>query len=592
MADIQRVFDIPYYQQKKYPLADALVSKENGIWRKISTDEYIKKANTLSRGLLKMGIQPEDKIAIISTNNRWEWSVVDFAVLQIGAKNVPIYPNISTSDYEYILEHCEASYCFISDQTLLNKINEIKDKLTHLKEIYSFDPTDGCKQWTEILKIDQEKDNQQKVEYRKSQVKSSDLATIIYTSGTTGKPKGVMLSHHNLVSNAIYSSRRVPMIAGSGKKSLSFLPVCHVYERMVLYMYQYLGISIHFAESIDKLSENLKEVQPHIITAVPRLLEKVFSKIIAKGQSLTGIKRKLFFWSLNLADQYKPYKANGWFYEFKLSIARKLVFSKWKDGLGGNIEVISSGSAALQSKLSRIYNAAGIAVMEGYGLTETSPVVSVNEIENNGFRIGTVGKVLEETEIKIANDGEVMIKGPQIMMGYYKDEKETKKSIKNGYFYTGDIGEIDADGFLTITDRKKEIFKTSGGKYISPQALENALKQSPFIEQAMVIGENQKMPAAIIQPCFEYIIKWGKSSNINIPKDFKELVKNPEVLKKIDKEIKKINTEFGNWEKIKSFRLTWEVWNIEDGHLTPTMKVKRRVILEKYQNLYLDIYKE
>ena len=419
-------------------------------------------------------------------------------------------------------------------------------------------------------------------------VNPNDLATLIYTSGTTGRPKGVMLSHSNLVSNAVESSKRFPIVDGE-TKALSFLPLCHVYERMLIYLYQFRGVTIFYAESLEKISDNLKETSPHVMTAVPRLLEKVYDKIYAKGTELTGIKKKLFFWAVEIGLKYEPYGQNGWWYETQLSIARKLIFSKWKEGLGGNLSLIASGSAALQPRLSRIFNAAEFGLMEGYGLSETSPVISVNDMRDGGFRIGSVGKPIDRTEVKIAADGEICIKGPQVMLGYYKDEAKTKEVIVDGYFLTGDIGELDSDGFLKITDRKKEMFKTSGGKYVAPQLLENRFKQSRFIEQIMVVGEGEKMPAALIQPDFDFLQAWASKHNINIS-DNTQLIRNEQVLTRYQQEIDEANEKFAKWEKVKQFRLTPDSWSIEGGHLTPTLKLKRKIIKEKYISLYNDIY--
>ena len=484
MNKITRLFDFPYHQQEKYSIPDSLVTKYNGEWVKTSTDEYISKANAISRALLRMGIQKDDKIAVISSNNRTEWHIVDIGILQTGAQNIPIYPTISEEDYEYILNHSGAIYCLVSDEEVLKKVNAIKNNVPNLKDVFCLNTISGCKNWTELLELGKDESNQAEVEARKESVTTEDLATIIYTSGTTGRPKGVMLSHKNIVSNVLGSEKRIPFQAGKSK-ALSFLPICHIFERMVVYLYQYYGVGIYFAESIDKLSDNLKETKPHVMTAVPRLLEKVYDKIYAKGAELTGIKKKLFFWAIELGLKFEPYGKNGWWYEFQLGIARKLIFSKWKEGLGNNLELMVSGSAALQPRLARVFAAAEIPVMEGYGLTETSPVIAVNDMRNHGFRIGTVGKVIDNVEVKIAEDGEILCKGPNIMMGYYKDPEKTAEAVKDGYFYTGDIGLIDKDGFLKITDRKKEMFKTSGGKYIAPQLIENAMKQSRFIGEIM-----------------------------------------------------------------------------------------------------------
>jgi long-chain acyl-CoA synthetase len=590
MTPITRLFDFPYYQQDKYTnIPDALVSKQNGVWVKTSTEEYIAKANAVSRALLRMGIQKDDKIAVISSNNRTEWHIMDIGILQTGAQNVPIYPTISEEDYEYILNHSGACYCFVSDAEVLRKVNLIKHNVPNLKEVYSFNEIEGCKNWTELLSLGEDRSNQNLVEERKNNVRAEDLATIIYTSGTTGRPKGVMLSHQNIVSNVLDSSSRIPFEAGKNR-ALSFLPICHVFERMILYLYQYYGVSVYFGESIDKVGDNIREVQPNVITAVPRLLEKVYDKIYAKGAELTGIKKKLFFWAIDLGLKYEPYGANGFWYELQLKIARKLIFSKWKEGLGGNLDLMVSGSAALQPRLARIFAAAEIPVMEGYGLTETSPVISVNDARNHGFKIGTVGKVIDNVEVKIAEDGEILCKGPNVMMGYYKDPEKTAEALQGGYFHTGDIGIFDEEGFLKITDRKKEMFKTSGGKYIAPQLIENTMKQSRFIDQIMVIGDGQKMPAAFIQPSFEFIKEWANIHGIDIGKSNKEIIANEKVIARIQEEVDTLNEKFGNWEKIKRFELTPDVWSIEGGQLTPTLKLKRKIVMEKYIDLFNKIY--
>ena len=589
MSSIKRLFDFPYYQLENYNLEKSLVSKKEGKWIATSTQEYIDKANSISRGLIQLGVQPNDKVAIISMTNRTEWNICDIGILQTGAQDVPIYPTISQEDYAYILNHSQSVYCFVSCEFVLEKINNIKDQVPSLKGVYSFDTIAGCNHWEKLLALGKDESYQDEVEKRKNNIKELDLATIIYTSGTTGKPKGVMLSHKNIVSNAINSTHRIPFELGKSK-ALSFLPVCHIYERMLLYMYQYCGVSIHFAESLETISDNLQEIKPQVMTAVPRLLEKIYDKIYAKGADLKGIKKKLFFWAIELGLNYKPYGENGWWYEFQLKIARKLIFSKWRAALGGELEVVASGSAALQTRLAKVFNAAGIPIMEGYGLTETSPVVSVNDMRNKHFRIGSVGKIIKDTEVKIAADGEILVKGPQVMMGYYKEEELTNKVIKNDFFHTGDIGEIDQDGFLKITDRKKEMFKTSGGKYVAPQVVENAMKESFFIEQIMVIGDGEKMPAAFIQLNFDFVKDWAKRKGFEIGTSAEEIIKNSRLLDRIQKEIDNHNKQFGNWEKVKKFELTPDIWSIESGHLTPTMKLKRKVIKEKYTKLYSRIY--
>lgn len=590
MVNITRLFDFPYYQLEKFnSIPDALVTKQNGVWNKTSTEEYIAQSNTISRALIRMGIQKNDKIAIISSNNRTEWHIMDIGVLQTGAQTVPIYPTIGEEDYEYILNHSGSILCFVSDIEVYNKVKNIQANVPALKEVYSFNEIEGCENWTSLLTLGADTSNQDVVEDRKNNVTTQDLATIIYTSGTTGKPKGVMLSHQNIVSNVLNSAPRIPFEPGKNT-ALSFLPICHIFERMILYLYQYYGVSVYFGESIEKISDNIKEVRPNVITAVPRLLEKVYDKIYAKGAELTGIKKALFFWAINLGLRYEPYGANGFWYELQLKIARKLIFSKWKEGLGGNLDLMVSGSAALQPRLTRVFAAAEIPVMEGYGLTETSPVISVNDMRNKGFKIGTVGKLIDGVEVKIAEDGEILCKGPNVMMGYYKDEEKTKEALANGYFHTGDIGNIDAEGFLKITDRKKEMFKTSGGKYIAPQLIENTMKQSRFIEQIMVIGDGEKMPAAFIQPSFEFIKEWEKLHGIEVGKTNQEIISNPKVIARIQEEVDHLNAKFGNWEKIKRFELTPDVWSIDGGQLTPTLKLRRKIVLEMYKPLYEKIY--
>lgn len=591
-SEITRLFDFPYYTQKKYNLANTFVTKYGSKWVSTSNEEYINKANTISRALLRLGVKANDKIAVISTTNRTEWNIVDIGVLQIGAQNVPIYPTISKEDYEYVLNHSEAIYCFASDISIVEKLNKIKEN-TSLKEIYTFDDIADEKSWKDLLNLGENTSNQEEVEARKDAVKSEDLATLIYTSGTTGRPKGVMLSHSNIVSNVLTSEESVPLAKGNDK-ALSFLPVCHIFERMILYLYQYCGVEIYFAEGIEKLVENAQEVKPQVMTAVPRLYEKIYDKIVLKGQELTGLKKKLFFWAVDLGLRYEPYGANGWWYEKQLGLARKLIFSKWQAALGGELTLMVSGASALQQRLTRVYAAAGMPIMEGYGLTETSPVTTVSFIEQNGvrgFRVGTVGRVINNVEVKIADNGEILVKGPNVMQGYYKDPKKTAEVIKDGYFHTGDKGEFDADGFLKITGRTKEMFKTSGGKYIVPPLLEGELKQSLFIEQVMVIGENEKMPAALIQPNFVFIKDWIEKKKLNIGISHEEIANSQVVIDRIQLEVDQCNKSFGSWEQIKRFELTPNEWTIDGGHLTPTMKMKREIIKGNYKDLYEKIYR-
>ncbi|MDG0966873.1 MAG: long-chain fatty acid--CoA ligase [Flavobacteriaceae bacterium] len=587
MNSTTRLFDILENQVKNKPLKRALNTKYNGVWESTSSKEFLEKSNQISRGLLQLGVKKGDKVAIISSNNRTEWCIVDIGVLQIGAIDVPIYPTITAEDYSYIINHSESKYCFVSDVVVYEKIKSIQNECPNLKEIYCFDTIKGCKHWSAVLELGKDAAHQSKVLAIKESVNPQDLATIIYTSGTTGTPKGVMLSHNNIVSNVIAAQKRLPLDKGKAV-ALSFLPLCHIYERMLMYLYQLSATEVHFAESLETIGENLNEVNPDVMTAVPRLLEKLYDKIYGKGQTLTGIKKKLFNWAVNVGLDYEPYGKNGVGYSIKLFIARALIFKKWKSALGGNLKLIASGSAALQPRLARVFTAAGLTVVEGYGLTETSPVISVNDMRDGKFRVGSVGQVVENVKVKIADDGEILCKGPNIMMGYYKNQKLTDEVIKDGYFHTGDIGHIDDDGFLKITDRKKEMFKTSGGKYVAPQVIENIVKQSTLIDQVMVVGESQKYPAALIQLNFDAVNEW--LGQTDIPLNYTEMVANEKVLNKIKKDIDQANENFAQWEKIKKFKLTPEIWSVDSGHLTPTMKLKRKIIKSKYQDLLEEIY--
>ncbi|MEL4455741.1 AMP-dependent synthetase/ligase [Lutimonas vermicola] len=588
-VEITRIFDFAYYQLDKYNLSKALVSKSSGQWVSTSSNEFITKANIVSRGLLALGVKPGDKIALISSTNRTEWNILDLALLQIGAVNVPIYPTISEADYQYIFNHAEVKYCFLSDEGLFEKASAVEKEVKSLKQIYSFDKIKDCAHWEEVFTLGSDQTLQKEVDALKNKVKASDLATIIYTSGTTGVPKGVMLSHNNLVSNVKDTVTGLPFL-NDINKVISFLPVCHVFERMLHYLYIYSGITIYFAESIEKIADNVREVKPDFMSVVPRLLEKIYDSIIAKGTALTGIKKSLFFWAVDIGMAYEPYGRNGWFYERKLALAKKLIFSKWKEALGGELNNMVSGSAALQPRLTKIFTAAGMTILEGYGLTETSPVISVNVYENENFKVGTVGKPIANVEVKIAEDGEILIKGPNVMQGYYKDPEKTAEVITGDYFHTGDKGEIDKDGFLIITGRKKEIFKTSGGKYISPTLLENEMKQSRFIEQVLVIGEGQKMPAAIVQPNFDFVKEWARRHHVDCGSSPEEIAVNEAVHNRILEEIEHGNQQFGKWETIKKFEMTPEVWTVDNQLLTPTFKPKREVILQKYKHLYDKIY--
>lgn len=581
---ITRIFDIPYFTLINHPKSDYINDKMMGIWTTFSTQEFINKSNQLSRGLINLGLTKGDKIGLISTTNRTEWCIVDQAAQQLGIITVPIYPSLSKEDFIYNLGDSDCQYCFVSDQKLFQKINEIKDNLPLLKEIYTFDKLDNAKNWQDVLQLGENLSNQNELETSKQNILQDDLVSIIYTSGTTGRPKGVMLTHRNIVEDILGCENRIPRRKGDSK-ALSFLPMCHVFERMVYYLFTYNGFSMYFAESTDKLSQNLLEVQPHYMTVVPRVIEKVYDSIYKKGTEAGGIKSKIFLWSLKIAENYKLGAPKGLMHK----IADKLVFSKWRAGIGGNILTLVSGSAPLSKRLNTMFQAAGIPIQEGYGLTETSPVISVNSFEF--MKIGSIGKPLKNVDVKIAEDGEITVKGPTITQGYYKNPELTKEAFnEEGYFKTGDIGLIDEDGFLFITDRKKEMFKTSGGKYVAPQVIENLAKASLFIEQIMVVGEGEKMPTALIQPDFDYVKKWAKDNNINIGDSLTEIVKNSDLTTALTKELDKINTQLGHWEQIKKLELTPEIWTESNGLLTPTLKLKRKIIKEHFLDLYNKMY--
>jgi long-chain acyl-CoA synthetase len=580
---ITRVFDCIEYQKNNYPQDKSLVYKEKNNWKSYSSQDFITISNNVSRSLLKLGLKPNDKVAIIVPVNQPKWHFLDIGILQIGAQNVPLYATLSEKDYQYVLNHSDSKYCFIAGDDIYEKVKKVQDK-TQLKEVYRIDRQSDIG-WESFLKLGKDEKSQAKVEELKKSIKPKDLATIIYTSGTTGTPKGVMLSHHNIVENIKATADRLN-IEGPGKKTISYLPVSHVFERTAGYYSQMMGFSTYFAESIELLGDNIREVRPSMMAVVPRLLEKIFDKIVDKGSNLTGLKKRLFFWALELGEKYEPYEKNGSWYHFKLKIARKLIFVKWQEALGSNLEFMISGSAPLQPRLIKVFTAAGIPVYEGYGMTESSPGATLNDLRNNSLKIGTVGKPLKGIEIKIADDGEILMKGHCIMQGYYKRDDLTAETIKNGYLHSGDIGEIDSEGFLKITDRKKEIFKTSGGKYIAPTVIESQLKKSRFIEQVMVIGEAQKMPAALIQINFEYVNEWIKRKGYEVD----DLQNSNELRNRIQQEIDVCNKDFGKWEQIKKFEITKEEWTATSGHLTPTLKMKRKIILEKHKNLYNKIY--
>ncbi len=582
----KRLFDVPYHQVKNYPNATMFVTKIAGDWIGTSTQQFLDEVMLVSRGLIALNVQKGDRVSV-SANNRVEWNVFDIAVQQIGAILVPLYPTSSESDYSFIINNASVKLIVVSNKELFDKVEKIRSNTPSLSSVFTFDQVEGATNWKaiheEAAKVDEDE-----VIKRMADVTPEEMVTIIYTSGTTGNPKGVMLSHTNLLSNV--EACIAPIPASQGSKVLSFLPVCHVYERMLHYLYMYLGCSVYFAESMETIGENIREVKPEVFSAVPRLIEKVFDKIMAKGEDLSGIKRKLFFWSVSLAEEYDFMGKSSW-YQFKLGIARKLIFKKWQEALGGNVRAIASGSAALQPRLARIFFAAGIPILEGYGLSETSPVVSVNCFVK-GVRIGCVGQLIEKVEVKIAEDGEILVKGPNVMMGYFENEEATNEVFDvDGWFHTGDIGTFQEDKFLKITDRKKEIFKTSGGKYIVPQAMENKFKESRFIEQIMVVGEGEKFPSAFIVPNFAFIREWGEDNDQDLSGlSNADIAKSKLVTDRIEEEINRYNKDYGNWEQIKKFALLEKEFSIAANELTPTLKLKRKKIMENYQAEYSTMY--
>ncbi|MCU0429547.1 MAG: long-chain fatty acid--CoA ligase [Cytophagaceae bacterium] len=586
--EVKRLFDLLDIQLASNPKEDCFANKVNGKWVKYSTREIKETADKISLGLLKMGIKRDDKVAIISPN-RPEWNMVDYGIQQLGAVSVPIYPTATEEDYKFIFTDSEVKIIFAENKDLYQKAVNASQGLSHVIGIYTFLEVPGARHWKEVVSAGAEGDPAILKPY-KDAVQHEDLLTLIYTSGTTGTPKGVMLTHRNIISNFQACTPLMPVT--KHHKALSFLPLCHVYERMMSYLYVSIGVSVYYAESMETIADNLKEVQPHMFTTVPRLLEKVYDKIVAKGSELTGIKKALFFWALDLGLRYKIHEPNGFFYDLQLKLARKLIFSKWQAALGGNVRAVVSGSAPLQPRLARVFWAADIPVMEGYGLTETSPVISVNRVNPLENRIGTVGPTIEGVEVKIAADGEILSRGPHIMKGYYKRDDLTAQVIDSeGWFHTGDIGEMVESRYIKITDRKKEMFKTSGGKYIAPQTLENKFKESRFIEQIMVTGEGQKFPSALIVPAFEHLKSWCRIKEIPYTTDA-EMVKNPVIIARVQREVDALNEHFAQFEKIKKFALLPALWTIDSGELTPKLSVKRKVITAKYAAIIESFYKD
>ena len=575
-----RLFDLLTNQLEKFPIPDALCRKEEGKWKKYSTQDVIDIVDALSRGFLQLGLQKDDKVAIIS-ENRPEWNFIDLGLQQLGVVSVPMYPTITEKDYRYIFEDSELKYVFVSNAELLQKVKNASEGLSFIQGIYSFDQLKDADHWTDVENLGRQNATIDLHPY-KAKVLPEDMVTLIYTSGTTGNPKGVMLTHRNILSNAQAVSAIVPD-ATNLKRTLSFLPLCHIFERTSVYFYLLRGVSVYYAESLDKISDNLKEVQPNMFATVPRLLEKIYDKIVAKGMELTGVKRGLFFWALNLGLRYEPQQNQGFWYNFQLNLANKLIFSKWREALGGQVQLVVSGGAALQPRLSTIFWSARIPVLEAYGLTETSPGIAFNRLDKENMRIGTVGPALQHIDIKIADDGEVLAKGPNIMKGYYKQPELTKEVLDDdGWFHTGDIGEMVEGRFLKITDRKKEMFKTSGGKYVAPQLLENKFKESILIEQIMVVGDGKRFPSALIVPNFESLKEWCAHKGINYSTN-DEMIQKPEVIEKYERETEKYNQSFAQWEKVKKITLLPREWSVDKGEMTAKLSLRRKIILDHFK---------
>ncbi len=586
MSNYKRLSDLISNYQKEFAKDIMVAGRSKTGWKTYSTNEFVEIVDNISKGLLALGIKKGDRVALMS-GNRPEWNFIDFACNQLGVATVPLYPTLSNQDLIYILNDAEAKLLFVSNEDLAKKAEHALQENNLQLEMFTFDEISGRKNFHEVIELGKQS-NQDLSSFREA-VQLDDLLTLIYTSGTTGKPKGVYLSHGNILANVEASNH---LVTDEYKKSLSFLPLCHIFERMVVYLYFSKGVQIYYAENLDNIVVDINEVKPDLFTTVPRVLEKVYDKVVEKGKNLTGIKKSLFFWALNLGLRYQEPNKNSAFYNFQLGIARKLIFSKWKEALGGNIKLIISGGAALQERLARVFWAAGIKVLEGYGLTETSPVIAVNSWKEEDVKFGTVGRVLSNLDVKIAKDGEILVKGPSVTSGYYKNEEATKEAFtEDGYLHTGDIGELTPDGFLRITDRKKEMFKTAGGKYVAPQVLENKLMESTLIAQVMVIGENQRFPAALIVPAFEELEKYANHKGISFQSK-EDLIKNEEILSKYEQIISQSMANFGHWEQIKRFKLLPKEWSIDAGELTPKLSLKRKVILQKNEDIIKTIYSE
>ena len=587
--EVTRTFDILAHYLQEFPRKDALGGKDNGTWYTYSTEEYNTKSHQFAMGLLALGLKKGDKVATI-TANRPEWNFADMGMSMTGVVHVPVYPNIGEDEYKYILEHSEAKILIVGDKKLYEKLNPIANMLQNIQKVYTFEDVENAHGFHEILDLGESKraELEERLQQLKDSIQPEDVATLIYTSGTTGVPKGVMLTQRNLVSNFVSHSKMHHL--GKEHRVISFLPLCHVYERSVNYHFQYKGMGVYYVKNLNQIVAALKEIKPHMFNSVPRLLEKVYDGFVSKGEELSGLKKMIYFWALRLSRHFEYNKKYSPWMQLKINIADKLIYSKWREALGGNIVYVVSGGAALQPQIARVLGMAGMQNLEGYGLTETSPVIAVNNPALGEMKIGTVGTILENTEVKIAEDGEILCKGPQVMKGYYKAPELTAEVIdENGWFHTGDIGILDEGKYLKITDRKKEIFKLSGGKYVAPQMIENKLKTSHLIEQVMVIGANEKFASALISPNFPLLHDWCAEHRIHYETN-KDLIQVPEVVEKIQNEVKIINKTLGAHEQISRIRLVCEEWTPASGELSPTLKLRRNMISVKYQHLIDEIY--
>jgi long-chain acyl-CoA synthetase len=591
--EIKRLFDCIDHQLTNFPQEAMLAGKENGNWRKYSTKEVAQTVNQLSAGLLTLGLsgnnftaEGSDKIAIISSN-RPEWLIADLATQQIGVIWVPVYPTTNPLELTFILNDASVQYMFASNQELYDKVMSIKDKVPCLKEVYTFDKIAGAKHWTSLFNKDA--DILSQVDVIKKTIPVDQVATFIYTSGTTGTPKGVMLTHKNVYFNLIMGKKSFPFYDAPEQKVLSFLPLNHIFEKVASYIYMFSGMSIYYAESLETIGDNLKEVSPDCFSTVPRLLEKMFEKIMMKGEELTGIKRKLFFWAVALGEKYDNLIPGSWWYRTQLKLANKLIFVKWREAIGSNVKFIVTGGAACQVKLLRIFNAAQIPVYEGYGPTENSPIISLNMRTPGGTKFGTVGKVIQGVDYKLEVDGEICVAGPSVMQGYYKRPDLTAETIIDGWLHTGDIGVIDENNFLKITDRKKELFKTSGGKYVAPQPIENKMKESPFVEQIMLVGDNKRFVSALIVPSFAKLKEWTKQHGIQFTSN-EEIIKNSMVLALFEDAVSEYNQLFNQVEQIKKFTLIPREWTVDKGEMTPKLSIRRKIVLEHHDKEIAEMY--